>query len=137
MKLQKFNGGINIREASHLIGIDEGVEFENIDISTGTLKSCKQATSASLSVTDKARYIRYLDAITTLAKTPTTLVEYQDKIYYSVDGDYVQIKDTANNIETDLGLEAPIIYKTKTIAPVITPFIQNDITITETGNAYT
>ena len=38
MKLQKFDGGLNTRQEPHLIGIDEGQVYTNIDNESGALK---------------------------------------------------------------------------------------------------
>jgi len=107
MKLQKFNGGVSTRKASHLIGINEGTACTNVDIENELLGPVKQPTAAGLALTNNARYIKYNDAIDTLAKLPHTKVEYRDKTYYSVLGDFIQVKD--DNTEGDLGLDQPVI----------------------------
>lgn len=84
MKLQKFNAGLNTREASHLIKINEAIEYENIDNEKGHLLPINSPVAANQVYTQNDRYIKHLNAVTTLDKTPTSLVEFSNKIYYSV-----------------------------------------------------
>lgn len=128
MKLQKFNGGVSTRRAPHLIGVNEGTTFQNIDIEEEILKPVNSLLAAGLTKTDEDRYIDYEDDIITLAKTPTTEVEYQNKIYHSVDGDYVQVKDSVQ--EGDLGLEAPEIISMDTLAVLPSIPLVGEVTLT-------
>ena len=105
MKLQQFSGGLNIKDATHLLKINEAVKYENIDNESGELKPCKALTKLGSTFTENDKYIKHLDVITSLVKTPLDFIEYQNKIYYSVEDDFIQMKD--NNGEGDLGLYNP------------------------------
>jgi hypothetical protein len=131
MKLQKFNGGLNTREDGHLIGIDEAQVYTNINNEKGSLQPVNQPLAAGQAHTENARYISYLDAVTELAKKPKDFIEYKNKTYYSVDADFIQVKDS--NTEGDLGFWPPEILDGDTTVLRPTTPVSGDITMTSGG----
>ena len=94
MKIQKFDGGLNTRQEPYLIGLNEGQEYTNIDNEAGSLKPVNLPLAANQTYTDKNRYVTFSKTIQQLAKVPIDFVEYKNKVYYSVEDDYIQMKDT-------------------------------------------
>lgn len=131
MKLQRFDGGLNTRLGSHLLPINEAQEYTNIDNEDGTLKPVKSLLAATLTLTDKDRYIESSDSIVTFAKTPIDFLEYQDDIYYSVANDFPQIKTAST--EGDLGLDLPDIVELELTTTAVAVPVIGDLTITETA----
>ena len=56
MKLQIFNGGLNTRLAPHLIGVNEGLTFSNIDVTDATLSPVKKRSLTGLTLNKYAHY---------------------------------------------------------------------------------
>ena len=132
MKLQKFDGGLNTRQEPHLIGIDEGQVYTNIDNESGALKPVTVPLAAGGSYNSKHRYIQFSTSLVELGKVPLDFVEYKNKIYYSVEDDYPQMKD--DNTEGDIGLYSPAIIASTVSA--VRPDVPEavDITVDEYGS---
>lgn len=133
MKLQQFSGGLNTKDSSHLIKINEATQYENIDNEGGELQPCKALVAAGQTYNENDRFITHLDTVTRLTKTPVDLLEYQNKIYYSVEDDFIQMKDVQGIIPTegDLGLVPPEITNLSLIATTVNIPEESDITIAE------
>ena len=129
MKLQKFDGGLNTRQEPHLIGIDEGQVYTNIDNESGALKPVTAPLAAGESYNNKHRYIKYSKSMVELGKVPIDFLEYKNKIYYSVQDDFVQIKDSES--EGDLGLNIPAIFSSEVAAVRPNAPVSADITVNE------
>lgn len=129
MKLQKFSGGLNIKDAPHLLTIEQGVQYDNIDNESGELKPCKALLAAGQTYTNKDWYTTYLDAIQTLAKVPLDAIEYKNKLYYSVEDDFIQMKDS--DTEGDLGFDSPIITSISLVSDLPSSPLLSELTITQ------
>ena len=128
MKLQKFDGGISTRKEPYLINADEGQTYTNVNNDKESLQPVNAPLAAGQSYNNNHRYIKYSQSIVELDKTPTSFIEYKNKIYYSVDDDFVQMKD--DNSEGDLGFNSPVIIPTDTITARPAAPVSGDITVT-------
>ena len=112
MKLQVFNGGKNTRLAPHLIGINEGITYSNIDIESGPLKPVKKRSSIALAIDKYAHYFIAKDEWVS-SVINRDYVEYQEKLYWTEDNSIPQIYDGTNTY--NLGIAQPITLPTLAI----------------------
>ena len=130
MKLQKFNGGLSTRKEPYLIGTAEGQTYTNILNDEESLQPAAIPEAAGLSYTQNHRYLRYSDTVEQFLKTPLDFVEYKNKVYYSVENDFMQMRDTTG--EGNVGLFSPQILLDTVGVTAVRPStpISADITIT-------
>lgn len=105
MKLQAFNGGKSLRLAPHLIGVNEGLVYSNIDNTEATLKPVKKRALDKL-VEDK--YAHYFIAKDEWISSSINrdYVEFQEKLYWTEDN---SIPQEYNGTDTyNLGIKNPI-----------------------------
>ncbi len=110
MKLQYFNGGLNIRKAPELIAVNEAIICKNVDTTTGQLKSSKGLSQASITSIDRPYYFETESKWFANADTRDYL-EYQGKIYYT---DGITPKKVYSGYTQDLGITGPIVAPTLT-----------------------
>ena len=104
MKLQYFNGGLNIREAAHLIDMTEAVELDNVDIAAGELKPINALGAAITTALKYSHYYEFAGEWIS-SNTKRDYLEYQDILYYTEEGSYP--KKYSNSVERRLGIVAP------------------------------
>lgn len=104
-QLRQFNGGKSTRITPHLIALNEGVVYTNIDNSATTLKPVKDNLYETQNFGVNSSF--YYFSGNWIAKAyPTSYVEFQEKLYYS---DSVGIPKKTNNGTTffNLGIVMP------------------------------
>lgn len=104
MELQTFNGGLNTRLAPQLIATNEAVEYNNIDNSSGTLKSVHHNSNTGIIL---GRYAYYFEAESMWISSSTKrhYLEYQQNLYYTESN--AVPKYTDGTTEYLLGISAP------------------------------
>lgn len=84
MKLTTFDGGLNIRQAAHLIAANQGVIYKNIDNSKGHLVSVNDKVIVpgfeEIEVLDYAYHVQ-LTGETYFTDEPNDYVEYKEVLY--------------------------------------------------------
>lgn len=103
MKLQVFNGGLNTRQAPELIGPNEALVCNNVDLSSDQLASAKGLGALHSSPGTSPYYWEANDEWLTNASTRDYLA-YQNKLYWT-DGTIAKKYD-GTTIQ-DLGIEEP------------------------------
>lgn len=111
MQLQQFNGGLNTKDAEHLLAINEAVVLSNIDNSTGELKPEKALGSTSIFSGLYGHFFEAYNGWTTIVSTePVSAVEWSKKLYRSaattVGIDYPSVV-LSNGSSRRLGIEPP------------------------------
>lgn len=131
MKLTNFNGGVNIKDAAHLIGINEAVVFSNIDSEPGSLKPAK-AMSDVLMPKKKYSYFFEAEQVWIESDIRRDYVTYESTLYWTEAGAGYKYKSGET---TNLGIAKPEVKPTLTVTdapPRLTQVtINNKI---ETGN---
>ncbi len=112
MKLQVFNGGKSSRLAKHLIGVNEGVEFSNVDISSGELKPLNKHSSTALNIDNFAHYFIAASKWVSSA-IDRDYVEYQEKLYFT-EATGVPKVDSGFAVTT-LGIKNPLAVPSATL----------------------
>jgi len=107
MKLQVFNGGLDTRLASHLIGVNEAVQYTNIDNEDGTLKPVKQKLDLN---TNLLEFSHWYNAISEWVSSSINrdYVEYRNTLYFTEDSSIPQ-KTTDNITFYNLGIDKPVL----------------------------
>jgi hypothetical protein len=105
MKLSNFSGGLNTRLASHLLTIQEGVEYTNIDDSSGALTPVKSKTASGVLVDEYAHYYVSNPAWVS-SSTYRDYVEYHGELYFTEKDSYP--KKYSGSVEYRLGIVSPI-----------------------------
>lgn len=103
MLLNRFNGGLNTREAPELISPLEAIEMQNADIHAGSIKALANLAVSSTFNTIKAFYSVSLAQMLPNADTRDYL-DYQGKVYWT-DGSLP--KKLLQGVEQNLGIVAP------------------------------
>jgi len=82
MELQVFNGGLSTRLAPHLIKPNEARVYENIDNSSGTLKSVYDKAEDGITL---EQYSHFFESEATWVESATyrQYLEYQSNLYYA------------------------------------------------------
>lgn len=104
MKTAVFNGGLNTRVESNLISANEGVIYENIDNSKGSLVPVKDKVDTNIEI---GKYAYFFEAENKWISSNNKrhYVEYINKLYFSEPATYP--KWTDGNNEYKLGIDAP------------------------------
>lgn len=112
MKLSLFNGGVNIRQNPLLIASNEAVVCENVDTSTGVLKSAKSYEDAGITITNKPFYSNIFGEWQDRADA-LDYMEYLGKLYWTTsartykyngsDVNFLGIKKPTNEPYIDIG----------------------------------
>lgn len=130
MKLKLFNGGLNTRQDSKLIAPNEAVECENVDTSSGIIKSAKGLVESNITATYKPVYYEYQSKWVDITEMLESL-QYQKKMYWTTSTKAQKYNGTT---QQNLGIEAPKqavrVKSFDTLATIPT-------TITLTGKNYT
>jgi len=79
-QLNQFNGGLNTRVAPHLINVNEGQKYTNVDNTSITLKPVKEDSDENTSVGD---YIVNFKDTWFSSSTYKDYVEFQERLYYT------------------------------------------------------
>lgn len=103
MKIQQFNGGLNTRLAPQMLELNQGVEFSNIDIATGTLTPLKDKLATTITTEQYAEYYDAGDEWIS-SSVPTEYLEFQGKLYWTDGG---VPKKYFNGEEDRLGIVRP------------------------------
>lgn len=112
MKLTQFNGGLNIRQAPHLIELNEGVIYNNIDNSVGhfkPVKDKKDLTETEFSnLTDIKDYGFYFDIAGEgyFTDTPNDWVVFKE-VLYKADRVGIPQKRVLPGVFQNLGIAPP------------------------------
>lgn len=80
MQINLFNGGLNKKLQPHLIGVNEAVICENVDLSTGVLQPIK--TPKDLQTKVKSNIYKFNNHFIS-SDEDRDYVEFQNKLYYS------------------------------------------------------
>lgn len=104
MKLTNFNGGINVKDAPHLIGINEAVVFTNIDSEPGSLLPAK-SMSESQTVRKKFAYFFEAEQKWIESDFRRDYVTYESTLYWTEQGIGYKYKD---GVTTSLGIAKPV-----------------------------
>lgn len=111
MKLQAFNGGKSTRLAPHLIGVNEAVEYTNIDSEPGYLAPVKKKLDLDTILLEYAHYFNYV-GVWVSHYVNRDYLEYRNTLYFSEDG--TNPKKSYNGTDFyNLGISPPL------TAPVI------------------
>ena len=104
MKIDLFDGGLATRKSPHLIAINEGVEYENIDNSLGILAPVKAKTDANIPL-QKYSYYYIAKSKWVSSTTYRDYLEYRETLYYTEGTSYPRKYD--GGTEYQLGIEKP------------------------------
>lgn len=118
MRLRLFNEGLNTRQDSRLIAPTEAVECENVDTSSGIIKSAKGLEETDITADNKPVFFESNDSWEDKVG-PLTYLEYQKKLYWTAT-DKAQKYD--GEIQQNLGIERPDVSpKLTSLEPVAIP----------------
>lgn len=127
MKLQLFNGGLNIRQDNLLIAPNEAVTCENVDTTTGSLKSSldKTASNPAIDSTYTPFYFESNDSWEDRSDVVDYL-EYQNKLYWTTT---IGAKKYDGTTEQNLGLPRPVnaVITTDDSVPAASTITTNNI----------
>lgn len=106
MKLVQFSGGINIKDAPHLVAINEALVYKNIDSQPGSLKP---VAGLSVEGTTRKKYSYFFEpeGIWFESDTRRDYVEYESGLYWTEDAGSYKYK---NGLTQNLGIQKPL-YK--------------------------
>lgn len=79
MKVQQFDGGLNTRLEPQLLGVNQGVAYDNIDNSSAVLRSELDKVATAEEVQRYAKYFRKEDTWLS-STTPTDFLEFQSSM---------------------------------------------------------
>jgi len=122
VKLNLFNGGLNIRQAPELIKPNEAQVCSNIKFESGQLENTLGLAATSVTATTKPHY--FLTENVWMPNGDTrSYVEYQGKLYWS---DGLLAKKHALGVTQDLGIAAPTVVTAvpNLVAGVLTGTLQ-------------
>ncbi len=105
MKLQAFNGGLSTRLAPHLIGVNEAIQYTNIDNEDGTLKPVRQKLDLDTNLLEFSHWFTTIEEWVTSAVN-RDYVEYRNTLYFTEDSSVPQ-KTTDNVNFYNLGITKP------------------------------
>lgn len=105
MLLSQFQGGLNSQISPHLISINEGQIYNNIDNSSVSLKPFKGHT-ATLQNFGSDRAFTYFRGQWISSSLGTSFVEYNDSLYWTT-GNGPLMKTNDGLVIKDVGLNAP------------------------------
>lgn len=131
MKLTNFNGGINIKDAAHLISINEAVVFRNLDSEPGSLKPAR-AMSDTLVPKKKYSYFFEAEQVWIESDVRRDYVTYESTLYWTEAGAGYKYKTGET---TNLGIVKPEVKPILTVTdapPRLTQVTINNKT--EVGN---
>lgn len=131
MKLTNFNGGINIKDAAHLIGINEAVVFRNLDSEPGSLKPAK---AMSDTLVPKKKYSYFFEAEQAWIESDVRrdYVTYESTLYWTEAGAGYKYKTGET---TNLGIAKPEVKPTLTVTDAPSRLTQVTINnLTVSGN---
>lgn len=100
MKLTNFNGGINVKDAAHLIGINEAATFINVDSEPGSLKPAR-AMSDVLVPKKKYSYFFEAEQVWIESDIRRDYVTYESTLYWTENGVGYKYK---TGVTTNLGI---------------------------------
>jgi hypothetical protein len=131
MKLLQFNGGLNTREAPHLLSLNEAVEYTNIDSSAGSLKPIKSLSAFS---TPRKKFAFFFSAENKWVDSDIRrdYVEYEGTLYYTdATGAHKQKNDLVNRLGIVPPTVSPAVAKTDAPDQLTQLNINN---LTDSGN---
>jgi hypothetical protein len=103
-KIQTFEGGKSTRLAPHLIGINSGVQYKNIDNESGMLTPVMSEAEVGVALYEYAQYFE-AESVWISSATDTDYLEYQKRMY-AADGVGVPTW-TKGGVTSALGILAP------------------------------
>ena len=129
MLVNVFNGGLSTRKAPQMLGLNEAVEYTNIDESVGTLISAKDKVATSIAV---EQYSYYFDAEARWVSfpIPTAFVPYNNNLIYCNDAGSGRI---ISGVTYPLGISPPA--TTGPVAVVSVPVTPVSITAVQADTA--
>lgn len=131
MKLTNFNGGINIKDAAHLIGINEAVVYSNIDSEPGSLKPVK-AMSDVLIPKKKYSYFFEAEQVWIESDIRRDYVTYESTLYWTEQGTGYKYKEGST---TNLGIAKPAVPPSTAVTDAPSRLTQVTINnLTDSGN---
>lgn len=104
MRLQTFNGGLNIRVANQLAAVNEAITHLNIRDEKGDIRPLNNKVAIG-TVSGLYRYYFESLAVWVHSNTNRDYVEYQEKLYYTEVGGVPKVFDGTN--EFNLGIFKP------------------------------
>lgn len=104
-QLNQFNGGLNTKIAPHLIGLNEGVIYKNVDNSSISLLPVKDDSSQGQNFSTNASFI-YFSGQWIAKALATEYVIFQEVLYFS-DGVTIPQKTSDGVNFYNLGIDAP------------------------------
>lgn len=104
MKLQQFDGGLHTRVRPQFLNLNEGVVYENIDNSVGTLAPVKQKTAVQ-AISGRYPYYYEVQDEWLSSDVLRSYVEYRDTLYWSDSSGRPQKYD--GTTQSNLGITAP------------------------------
>lgn len=111
MKLQVFNGGRNTKLAPHLIGVNEAVQYTNIEGDSGSLVPVKQKRNLSTLLLEYSHWFTVSETWISSA-IERDYIEYRNTLYFTEDGATPQ-KTSDGVTFYNLGITTP------TVAPTV------------------
>ena len=119
MKLQVFNGGLNLRQAPMLIASNEARECINVDSDSDQLSSCLGLKDTTLGTLVEPYYVKAGDYWVQNNGTKGYL-EYQEKLYWA-DGTEAKKQAGVDGPIHNLGIEEPITIATTVTDTLVPP----------------
>lgn len=104
-QINTWDGGVNTRAFPALIGINQGVEYINVDNLTGNLKPVKEDTKLQNTTYDY--FYKFKDVLIE-SEEQRSYVEYNRKLYFS-NGEDRPMKSSDGLTFEGLGIDAPTI----------------------------
>lgn len=131
MLVNQFNGGENSRQAPHMLQLNEGATYINIDERTGTLKSVADKKLTAIST---PQYSKYYEAGNRFVGFPifTSFVEYGNDLLYCNESTSGRI---SGNTTSPLGIAPPASYGTVTVSSVPAPITGVSLTSSDSVDA--
>lgn len=103
MKLNLFNGGLNLREAPNLLKVNESIVCENVDVSGGSLKSLRGDKDLNA---EGANSIYKFKNVWIRSNAKRHYAEFNQKLFFTDSADSPKWSEDGVNFY-NLGLEAP------------------------------
>lgn len=126
MLLSQFNGGLNTNIAPHLIGINEGTNFTNIDNSSISLKPFNGPTATAQNF-GSGQSFTYFKGQWISNSLGTSYVKYNDVLYYTTgNGNLMKTKDGL--LLKEVGLTAPATAPTIANTSTVSFSLANKVT---------
>lgn len=131
MKIQQFNGGVSRSLAPHMLELNQGATYININSEVGTLKSSRTPLATGQNYGAYPYFFR-TEQRWIMSDTRKSYVEYRDFLY-SADGTTVQKYRKADGTN-NLGIAPPTVAPTLTLLDNVKSISAAVKTVTTTGN---